>query len=450
MALSTPWARLPFPVRVFLVLVLSWFGGLLLFRTLLDSKLEHDRLAQAARILSGNIQLTELALERYPPEALASLQGDALLVSHDPPDLTAGGPSDDRLQAQARALDGRLCQVLGRCHTVLPAWRPQRGLWIRLQSPLEPVWMFFPLPLQGLFSPDPLVLTPALLSGGVLALALLLLLEVQRPIRRLGRAMAQVGTDGVEALPPLGGAPDVRCLEEHFNAMLRRLQALDRERQTMLAGIAHDFNSPLTRLRLRLAGEAPLHLDAECLLKVGRDLTALERITRQFLLFAGSGSREPFVLVPLDVLITEQTARYNDGLLHLNLASFEACVQPVAIGRALTNLIDNALTHGAAPVDVQLELLPARRFRLVVMDQGPGIPEALLAQALEPFRRLDPARRGEGHTGLGLAIVQRIARQHGGQLVLGRAPGGGLAAAIEACLQPAGALVSPPASPEEP
>ena len=439
--MGSPWKRLPLPLRIALVLGGCWLGGLVVFRSLLDAKLERDRLEQAARSLSSTIALSELALERYPPEAVARLNGHNLLFGHDLARAAAIDRSDGRLQAQAQQLATQLCRSLGSCHAVQAVSHPRRGLWIALQSPLEPVWLFFPLPLQGWLTGDPWVISLALVGGGAVALALLLLLEVQRPIRRLGKAMGLVGTSGATTIEVQSSAPDVRRLEHLFNAMLQRLQSLDRERQTMLAGIAHDINSPLTRLRLRLNTDASaaLTLDPDTLRKAEQDLTALERITRQFLLFAGAGAQEPLVEVPLDVLITEQTARYDDGLVQLNLEPLQARVQPVAMARALNNLIDNALSHGAPPVRIDLQTHSASTYRLAVHDAGEGIPEVLLEQALEPFRRLDPARRGQGNTGLGLAIVQRIAQLHGGELVLGTVgDGGGLCAALICQFDPPG------------
>ena len=168
---------------------------------------------------------------------------------------------------------------------------------------------------------------------------------------------------------------------------------------------------------------------------------ALERITRQFLLFAGSGSKEPFVEVPLDALLEELSGRYDTGLVELELEDVTASVQPVALGRAIANLIDNAIAYGLPPVRVQLLCTPHHHFMIHVVDGGPGIPEHLFSKAVEPFQRLDPARRGEGHCGLGLAIAQRIAHQHGGRLELSRPPdcgGLGLCVSFSGRCQPLG------------
>ena len=188
--------------------------------------------------------------------------------------------------------------------------------------------------------------------------------------------------------------------------MVERLASNDRERATMLAGIAHDLKSPLTRLRLRLADQQ----------KAEADLDALERITSQFLLFAGGGDAEPAVQLPLNQWLAELTAPLEAEQVQLDLTPLEARVQPVALGRAVGNLIENALSHGQAPLRLVLRPAQADGFRIEVWDQGPGIPADQWPQALMPFQRLDRARGGSGHCGLGLAIAARVAASHGGGL----------------------------------
>jgi two-component system osmolarity sensor histidine kinase EnvZ len=101
-----------------------------------------------------------------------------------------------------------------------------------------------------------------------------------------------------------------------------------------------------------------------------------------------------------------------------------------SLQRLLDNLLDNALRHGAPPVEVILARAgPA--LRLSVRDHGPGIAPADRARALEAFAQIEPARATGGSCGLGLAIVQRIAGAAGGRLTLEDTPGGGLTAVVE-------------------
>ena len=221
----------------------------------------------------------------------------------------------------------------------------------------------------------------SLISGSVVAGGFFLLLEVQRPLRRLERALARVGLEErPEPVPQEAG--EVQRLSQRFNAMLARLQRSEEERATMLAGIAHDLKSPITRLRLRLAveGNSP---QAEA------DLDALERITGQFLLFAGGGQSEERVLLPLHGLLGEVLARYDQQPVELALEEFQARVQPVALGRAIANLVDNALSYGEPPVVVRLQR-DGDWLVIAIEDQGQGIDPALRDQALMPFRRWMP------------------------------------------------------------
>lgn len=425
----------PMLVRLIGLFLLCWLASFLLVRTLLTSRTDRSQVEQMAGILANNIALTELALEHYPPAAVSELNGFQLLVANRP----NRSPSEDRrLGAQLERLSQDLCHRLGHCPTLIATSGRERGVWIRIRSSLEPVWLFSPLPAQGLFSPDPLVIALSMLGGSVLAGGIFLLLEVQRPLRQLSAAIGRVGTCDGEAMVPVGGSSEVRQLATRFNAMLARLQANEQERRTMLAGITHDLNSPLTRLAVRLSlasealeaappqsgrsvgGEGRVDegggLGRRDLAAMSADLGAIQRITQQFLLFASCDGIEPFRVLRLDALLAESCGHCSDPTLSLALMPLTARVQPTAIIRAVANLLDNAEGYGQPPLRLTLCTLPGERFEIRVSDGGPGLSEAAFEQAKQPFQRLDPSRGGKGHCGLGLAIAERVAQAHGGQL----------------------------------
>ena len=192
--------------------------------------------------------------------------------------------------------------------------------------------------------------------------------------------------------------------------MLQRLAINQQERSTMLAGIAHDLRAPITRLRFRLSLQK---LQAEQREQFHGDLQALERITDQFLLFAGEGDRELPVECPIDQWLAEAVAGQPKEQLQLELTAMKAKIRPVALSRALSNLIDNALSYGDPPVVIRLKHNNSRAL-IEVWDQGPGIPEDQWQRALQPFQRIDAARGQQGHCGLGLAIVSQVMHQHDG------------------------------------
>jgi len=389
-------------------------------QALLAERLQRARITQLGPEVLFQVRLAELALDRLPPAALARLSGLSLRVGALPP--TSNNPA---LAAEGRLLRQELCRELRPCPTVLPAALPQRGVWVQLLAPLEPVWLLAPIRPARRWPPDPWLLLAGLGLGGSLALLLFFWLEVQRPLQQLQRALGGIGTAArPPALPEERGTTTVRQLTGRFNAMVRRLGRVEQERSVMLGGIAHDLKSPITRLRFRLSLAGLPGVDLQ---QAEADLAALERITQQFLLFAGGNDNEEAVAVPLEQLLAEVAAGLDADTLALELQPLLRVVQPVALSRAVANLIDNACSYGAPPLRLVLQSGPpeGEGFRIVLWDGGSGIAVPQWDQALMPFQRLDAARGGSGHCGLGLAIVKKIMEDHEGELLLEDAKNGG-------------------------
>jgi len=110
-----------------------------------------------------------------------------------------------------------------------------------------------------------------------------------------------------------------------------------------------------------------------------------------------------------------------------------AC-RPVALKRALRNLIENAVRYGGKARVSAVTHQDA--VTIAVEDEGPGLPPEQIEEAFQPFVRLEPSRSTEtGGIGLGLAIARSIVRAHGGSLILVNRPEGGLRAEIRLPLQ---------------
>ena len=220
-------------LRLGLFLLLSWGGSLVVLQLLLGQRLDRARMVQMGRDLASNVRLSEVALEQFPPSVVSELSGLAMVTGDQP--SPAG---DSELEGRARELRFELCRRLPYCPEVSPTLNPGHGVWVELLNPLEQVWLFAPLPPNKWWPPDPLLASLSLISGSVIAGGFFLLLEVQRPLRRLERALARVGLEERPAPVPQEGAGEVQRLSRRFNAMLARLQRSEEERATMLAGIA--------------------------------------------------------------------------------------------------------------------------------------------------------------------------------------------------------------------
>lgn len=256
--------------------------------------------------------------------------------------------------------------------------------------------------------------------------------RIDRPLRELARAAAAVGRGRIPAPVAENGPAEIRALSRAFNQMTTDLKRLDEDRALLLAGVSHDLRTPLTRIRLGLemVGDGA---DAALLEGLRQDIADIDAVIGQFLDFARLGGETGAAAVcDLDELVDGVVARYRRQGRAVDAR--RGGVPPLALRalpmqRLLTNLIDNALRHGGATVEVETARA-GDRVRLSVLDRGPGIPAAEAERMLQPFTRLDAARSTSG-SGLGLAIVERIAKMHGGTVELRARAGGGLEARVE-------------------
>ncbi|MBN2678861.1 ATP-binding protein [Acidithiobacillus montserratensis] len=254
--------------------------------------------------------------------------------------------------------------------------------------------------------------------------AYLVVRQVTRPLTRLMQGVDDLRSGDTPADLPEAGPADLRRLAEKFNQTLRDLQHLWREREMVLVGVSHDLRTPLTRMRLSAEF---LPAEEEARQEIIDNIQEMDKVIHQFMGYARSGERELLVdtdLGPwLQQLVLRQQAEVRWHPASTPLPNLP--IQEVGLARALQNLIDNAQTHGAGPVDIQAEKA-GTQVRIRVRDHGPGIPEAELAKVRAPFAQ---AGKGGG-IGLGLAIVERVMAYHNGRLNLYNAPDGGLVAEL--------------------
>lgn len=266
-------------------------------------------------------------------------------------------------------------------------------------------------------NPHQLLVNMLFFSVLITAIAFIYLRNQLRPIKRLADAAEAFGRGRHLPYTP-AGATEVRSAGTAFVDMRNRIERQIETRTLMLSGVSHDLRTPLTRMRLALS----MLEDQDCLL-LEQDVTEMQRMIDAFLSFAaGDNEGAPEQVKPEALareLVKDAQRAGQPVTFHKIEGTGTVILRPLAMRRALDNLISNAVRYGAkAEVSVAVT---NKSVRFRVEDDGPGIPEAQRADAQRPFVRLDRARnqdKGSG-VGLGLAIATDIARAHGGVLRLG-------------------------------
>lgn len=269
----------------------------------------------------------------------------------------------------------------------------------------------------------------AIMAIIILGVSIWAVRRVTAPLTTLALAAERLGRD--VAAPPLPetGTIETRRASRAFNDMQTRLRTLVETRTRLLAAISHDLRTPLTLLRLRIENVD----DAQDRNKMLATIADMDAMIGAALEFARDETRnEPKSATDVSALLQSIVDDMRDAGLPVEMAPAVSLIQecrPVALKRAITNLIDNAIKFGKT-AHVAIAATP-ESIEITIDDEGPGIPEAELARVFEAFYRVEGSRNREtGGVGLGLAIAKSIVEAQGGKLILRNRPSGGLRAII--------------------
>ena len=280
-------------------------------------------------------------------------------------------------------------------------------------------------------------LAALLLAGGPLALLLASLAgygvagAALRPIEAMRQRAEEISALGSgERLPVPPADDELGRLGSTLNEMLARLERSAGRERRFVADASHELRTPLATLKSEL--ELALHEgrsrdelavavasaaeETERLIRLAENLLMLarldehelplhrERLDVDALLAGAAGAFEPRAFVRVDS---------NTGA--------DLSADRIQLEQALANLLDNALRHGGAPIELSAAAVDGH-VELHVRDHGPGFSAEVLPRAFERFARSASAA---GHAGLGLAIVESVAKAHGGEAGAANRPGGG-------------------------
>jgi len=353
-------------------------------------------------------QLAVLAAFAEKDRAMAAAAG--LIVASKPAD----GPRDEEL---SRFLVEALLRISSMREAIIS--RQSTGEMIASLKLSDGSWLVTPMPQHG---PPPggwkiLVGWLGLIIIGSVLVSIFAASKIMKPLRLLERAVAEVNPDGTLPHIPETGPGEIRVTAQALNGLSARVKASTESRMRLVAAAGHDLRTPMTRMRLR----AEFIQDDEERRKWLADLEELDRIADSAIgLVREEISKDSLERVRLDTAVEEIVEELQ--AIHMNVKSGELepaliSAGPLAVTRALRNLLINAATHGQSATVTVTHL--GNKAVVRIIDTGPGIPEERLNQVFEPFFRIDIARqRSFPGAGLGMAIAHEIVTRFDGEITV--------------------------------
>ena len=275
-------------------------------------------------------------------------------------------------------------------------------LWFRSRS-VPDLWIG--LPLEHLREPVARAsIWILLLAGAIVWLAAMLIArQLMRPIERVAAAAPDILAGHMPAQLLQGATRETERMVEALAQAARVVREHNSAREQLLIGLSHDLRTPLARLRFALE----LGDDADARTRVGMldDIGEMDALIGEALALARGSNDEPRSAVDLAALLRDIAGRFRvqgDVRCDEGVDAVVCVVQPLAVRRALGNLVQNALRHGAEPIELALRM-HGDVLELGVRDHGRG-----------------PAEAGSGTRGfgIGLSVVRAVATAHRGSLEL--------------------------------
>lgn len=283
-----------------------------------------------------------------------------------------------------------------------------------------------------------------------LLLAILLAQGLTRPLRQLTQATHALANGDLSQQVPVRSSDELGDLSHSFNQMADTLRHAEKQRQQLLADVAHELRTPLAVMQGNIEAmlDGVFELSPENLTTVHEEAVLLRRLVDELrtLSLAEAGqlhlNREPLNLADVArqaAAAFEPLADAEGVKLVTTLADDLPTIHAdrARLQQVLGNLLGNALRHAPqgsqTPPTIRVMVQSANDgIRFAVADNGPGMTAAAAAHVFDRFWRADAARsRDQGGSGLGLAICQGIVQAHNGRIWVETSPGNGAAFWVE-------------------
>lgn len=279
--------------------------------------------------------------------------------------------------------------------------------------------------------------------------------HIEEPLDILAEGVHQIRDGNLDYRILYEGSDEFSPVCDDFNEMAFRLkqsvtltQQHEQSRRELMAGISHDLRTPLTSIQAYVEGlldgvaRTP-EMQRRYLMTIESKAEDIDRMVRQIFLFSKMELDDyPYAPVVLrldgeiEELVQSVGEEYAEKGLRIETALTHVSVRadPELLRRVLTNIIENALKYKTKPIGTLRISLESdeKHCRLILADDGPGVPPEQRRRLFDAFYRSDPARRDPNKgSGLGLSIAENAVRRMGGTIWAGESDPGGLAIHIE-------------------
>ncbi len=286
------------------------------------------------------------------------------------------------------------------------------------------------------------LLVALIISAAIVVIAFFLSQIMTKPFNRLSRSINDVQGGYEDDFEPVTTYSETEKISEACNAMLRRLQSLDRTQQEFVSNVSHELKTPLTSMKVladSLNGQenVPVDLYQEFMVDIGVEIDRENEIIDDLLsLVKMDRSSAEMNISSTDVgEMLEQIVKGMAPIawaknvdLQLKIAkTVTAEIDAVKLTLAMTNLIENAVKYDNPGGWVYVVLdADHQNFFITVTDNGVGIPEDAQEQIFERFYRVDKSHSNEiGGSGLGLSLARNAVILHHGSITVKSTPGEG-------------------------
>ena len=266
-------------------------------------------------------------------------------------------------------------------------------------------------------------------------------------LNQLEQATREFGKNNLDYRITTKSSSAINTITHTFNKMTERIQYLIEEQKSLTNAVSHEIRTPLARLKFALELQKKTHhneSDKLPIIAMQKDVEELSYLVDEMLSYAKLDNVDSAIelqAVPVRTWLTTviDECRKSNHQIAIQVAfqdSFQDAFQkessvstvtidPHLMARAISNLIHNAFRF--AKSSIQVELTSSNQgLKIIVSDDGPGVPIEQRERLFEPFAKLDQSRnKQECGYGLGLAIVKRIVEKHKGQIRITDSASGG-------------------------